>query len=388
MNKLRRLVYFYCSLQLVAASGFPTAAVVAQTINPAAAGPWAVGHIRFDAVDGSRNDRLLAVDAWYPVDAEDVSGENTLYPLAEGLNIASELAFDNLPVSALQYRHLLVFSHGFGGTNTQSVPLMETLASHGFIVVSPEHTGNTNDADPQLSAEQAAMDRVPDVSFIIDHMVARARDETDAFFTRIHPTRVGVLGHSFGGTTAMGMELGFGGGEPDPRVVAIQPISGDIAVETYTEQDLANVNVPVLLVGGTEDASVPIALNARAFTHITGRQPVYQLDLLGATHTHFANICAIADTLIAGGITPAIWPSIGAEALIEPYNQTCTEDAFPIDDAVRLQNLYTVAFFKTHLAGDLRYAAFLTRSYAADNEPLVDFFKKVRLPTLARFKFW
>jgi hypothetical protein len=35
----------------------------------------------------------------------------------------------------------------------------------------------------------------------------------------------------------------------------------------------------------------------------------------------------------------------------------------------RLVNLYTVAFFKVHLANDGRYQPFLTKGYAEVNEP-------------------
>src|SRR5271170_4777599 len=34
---------------------------------------------------------------------------------------------------------VVVFSHGFGGCNTQSVFLMEALANAGYLVVAPNH---------------------------------------------------------------------------------------------------------------------------------------------------------------------------------------------------------------------------------------------------------
>ncbi|MGI9286439.1 MAG: alpha/beta hydrolase family protein [Pseudomonadales bacterium] len=366
----------------------PHVAAEPAPADPSKAGPWAVGHRSFTATDTQRADRSLRTDIWYPVDAADAGGNLSVYPLGSGIGITADIAVDNLPPSDQNFRHLLVFSHGFGGTNTQSTPLMEVLASHGFIVVSPEHTGNTNDSDPIVSGEQAEMDRVPDVRFIIDIMLARARAEDDVFYQRIHPTRIGVLGHSFGGGTTMGMELGFGGADPDPRVVAILPVSGSIGADFFTEEQLATVSIPTLLMGGTEDTSVPIEDNARAFGAISGSQPVYRVDLVGAGHTHFANVCALGNLLISLGFTIDQWPSIGAQGLIDPFNETCTGDAFPIDQAIRLQNLYSVAFFKTHLSGDLRFARFLTRAYSADNEPLIAFDKKVALPTLARFKYW
>ena len=110
---------------------------------PAGLGPHAVGHDSFTAIDSSRDDRSILVDLWYPVDPEDAkSTPVTSYPLAPLIELDSEVAAEGLPVAAAPGQTLLVFSHGYGGINTQSIALMEGLASHGFIVAAPEHTGN------------------------------------------------------------------------------------------------------------------------------------------------------------------------------------------------------------------------------------------------------
>ncbi|MDZ7781974.1 MAG: hypothetical protein U5K56_03185 [Halioglobus sp.] len=115
---------------------------------PAAApdqpGPFAVGHSSFTAIDPARGNRSLAVEAWYPVDEADrQAGPMTSYELAPGIGLTSALAMDGLPVSSRPEQVLLVYSHGFGGINTAAVALTETLASHGFIVVSPNTPGNS-----------------------------------------------------------------------------------------------------------------------------------------------------------------------------------------------------------------------------------------------------
>lgn len=382
MSHLRKLLVLAALTLSLAASADPAPA------DPSKPGPWAVGHRSFTATDSERADRALRTDIWYPVDAKDAGGDLSVYPVAAGIGITAEIAVDDLPPSAQKLRHMLVFSHGFGGVNTQSTPLMEVLASHGFIVVAPEHTGNTSNSDPFVSDQQAEMDRVPDLRFIIDHMLGRTRAADDVFYQRIHPARVGVLGHSFGGGTVMGMELGFGGAEPDPRVVAVLPVAGTLGADFFTDEQLSSASIPILLMGGTEDTTVPIEENTRAFSAISGSQPVYRVDLIGAGHTHFADVCALGDELIERGFGIDQWPAIGFEPLTGPYNETCTGDAFSIVEAIRLQNLYSVAFFKTHVSNDLRFARFLTRAYATDNEPLIDFDKKTSLTALARFKYW
>ena len=382
MPLLKNLFITTTLLLSVAATAAPAPA------DPSVAGPWSVGHASFAATDTNRADRELKTDVWYPVDASTEGREPSVYPVTADIAITSDLAVDDPDPSVQKFRHLLVFSHGFDALNTQSAPLMEVLASHGFIVVAPAHTGNTSSSDVLVSGEQAAVDRVPDLRFIIDFMLARSRDEDDAFYQLIHPTRVGILGHQFGGAATVGMELGFAGAEADPRVVAILPVSPDVGIDSFSEEQLASVAIPTLLMGGSEDTVIPIEINERAFNAITGSQPVYRVDLVGAGQSHFTEVCALGDELIASGFGVDEWPVIGFAGLVEPYNQTCTGNAFSIDDATRLQNLYSVAFFKTHLSGDLRFARFLTRAYSADNQPLIVFDKKAALSTLARLKYW
>jgi predicted dienelactone hydrolase len=87
---------------------------------------------------------------------------------------------------------------------------METLASHGFIVIAPEHTGNSQSSGED-TFDEAAANRVPDVSFFIDTMNRRNHDPDDMFYQRVKTDGVGVVGHSFGGMTAVGMAAGWAG---------------------------------------------------------------------------------------------------------------------------------------------------------------------------------
>lgn len=354
---------------------------------PDALGPFAVGHTSFNAVDASRGDRSLLVDVWYPAEsASALDVPRTKYPLAAGIGLDSEVAVDGVPVSPQPEQHaLVVFSHGYGGIRTQSVELMEALASHGFIVASPGHTGNAQ-ASLTDQFDQAAANRVPDVSFIIDTIVARGQDASDLFYDRVDGSRVGVVGHSFGGMTAIGMAAGWAGAAADPRVSAIVPISAVIDPTLqrdsrsgpnggFDAEQLSNIRVPVMLMGGTEDSNVPIRNNEIAFDQITNAPKVYKVDIVGATHTHFANVCAIGNLLISLGIGQDAWPSVGAQALLQPYEVTCSPDAFPIGEATRLQNLYIVAFFRRHLLDQQGYDRYLRSEYA-DTEPAIIFSEK------------
>lgn len=342
-------------------------------------GPLAVGHQRLEAIDVFRDNRQLPYDVWYPVDEGDAADEpRTLYPLQGPGGLTAELAVDNLIVSMSGPYPLLIFSHGFGGTNTQSVLLMETLASHGFIVVSPEHIGNTND-DSSDTFSEAGAKRVPDISFMIDTFLSRNEIQGDEFFERVDGNAIGVLGHSFGGGTSLGAVAGYFDVPADDRVMAVMPISAPVE-GSFTDEALASVTTPALFMGGTLDTAVPIENQDLAFDKLTNAEAVYQVDIIGATHTHFANICAIANWLIDNGLTEDLWPSIGAAALIEPYRVTCSDEAFPLEEVLRIQNLYAVAFFRRYLRDENAYDFYLKPEYATDSEADIHYRSRLLSP--------
>ena len=356
-------------------------------------GPFAVGRSTFTIVDADRGDRELPVDVWYPVDPEEATGAPSLYQVSILVWIfplvfttPSEVALDSPPVSEARRFPLIVFSHGSGGLRYQSFFLTEILASHGFVVVAPSHVGNTlldeiNGTFAPLTDMMVA--RPLDVSYLITRMLEKNEDAADPLYGTIDADRIGVCGHSFGGFTSLAMAAGFGADPPpdldpeipedlepvppDPRVDAIVPIAP--ASSWFGDSELAGIDVPTLIIGGTLDTTTPIATeNVRPYEMIPA--PVFRADLDGAVHFSFSNSCDLIQGMREKGIPQALIDALlGAE-----FTAPCNPPSLDVEEAHRITNLYTVSLFETFLEDDSRYEKYLTEAYAEASEPNVTFY--------------
>jgi predicted dienelactone hydrolase len=346
---------------------------------PEIKGSLGVGYQKITITDETRNNRELFVDVWYPVDTIDfIANPVAKYDLGSNFSLPSSVAGDSLPISQENNRNLIVFSHGSGGLSTQVYPLMEILASQGFIVAAPTHAGNAvGDNDDERSVQVA--NRAADMSFVIDQMLLRSNTPGDQFEGRVSAENIGTTGHSFGGSTALGTAVGFGDAPADLRVTATMPVAGFFfnAAAPITETQYKSLNIPTLLLGGTLDESVDIENNREAFAAIDS-SPVYNVEIVGAGHQHFTNACDISDLvldLLSFDALDALVPGAGTR-LKAIDEETCVPEAFPIDESLRIQNLYAVAFFKKYLQNDNSFDDYLTERYAELNEPDVTFQEK------------
>lgn len=127
---------------------------------------------------------------------------------------------------------LIVFSHGGISTKTSNLSLYKELASHGYVVVSIDHTyhalsteidGNKVYIDSgymkELNTENSHTDiknsyvrfqkwmklRTGDINFVIDTFTQKSVKESNLFYSLIDAESIGVAGHSLGGSAALGV---------------------------------------------------------------------------------------------------------------------------------------------------------------------------------------
>ncbi|HET7421564.1 MAG TPA: hypothetical protein VFL27_14395 [Candidatus Dormibacteraeota bacterium] len=169
---------------------------------------------------------------------------------------------------------LIVYSHYSGGHRRAATFLCSHLASHGYLVASPDHWEVV--AREDLPSERTARieaviaNRVPDIRLLMDHF---GRDA------------VGLAGHSFGGWAVLAtpevdarpasiVAMGAGGSE--------QPRPGILPVKlTFKWRRPA----PALFIAAEDD--VPIPLEGLRETFARAPEPKRLIVLRRADHQHF-----------------------------------------------------------------------------------------------------
>ena len=163
------------------------------------------------------------------VDPKDIKVASSLDPTQAGseqvqtlkLSLNDEKRQRQIPLdvyfssSASTNKPVIVFSHGRGSVKTDLRYLAEHLASHGYIVAALEHPGSNktsfkavNQNKKQLVAPQEFLDRPRDVSFILDELEKLNQTGNSPLQGKLATNNVMVVGHSFGGGTALALAGG------------------------------------------------------------------------------------------------------------------------------------------------------------------------------------
>lgn len=217
---------------------------------------------------------------------------------------------------------LIVFSHGLGSVGTDLRYLAKHLASHGYVVAAPEHPGS-NEASSnaayqgkkRLVEPQEFLDRPRDISFILDELEKLNQSPNNPLQGKLVTNNVMVVGHSFGGGTA----LALAGGElqidhlkqkcqrnlvkgslgevvqcvaqelPEKtyqlrdgrvkQVIALNPISSLM----FGDSGLAKIQIPTLVFASSADKTTP-ALTEQVLGFAKIRSPKWLVGVIGASH--------------------------------------------------------------------------------------------------------
>ena len=345
--------------------------------EPLSAGPFPVGVTTTVFVDNSRTDsfteqpRTLVTEIWYPAtdearrmpknkysdfipggvtpEIDELIKKTYKMSAAEIDKIYWNESHRNAPVRKGRFP-LVVFSHGNGGSRNQNTFWCDYLASHGYIIVSADHTGNARwtiiNGKPIMfqggGRANSAKDRPLDVSFLLDQMIRWDKGADKRFARRIDTDHAAITGMSFGSYTAHWVA------DQDPRFKAVIAMSG--APPSHT-----NLSVPSLRMLGTEDRTIGVAGNiAIRDNHAKHTGPSYLLELKSGGHYSFTDMFKINKNFGDG---------VGAgkrRDTNEPFEFTGMETTY------KIINSYSVAFLGYYLKGESSYLTFLSENHWPD----------------------
>ena len=339
-------------------------------------GPHAVGFRSLELTYrplASASDRKLPLRIWYP--AVDGGESKAEYAVAGIVAVPTDGALADPKVIDASPFPVAVYSHGSGGEGLLAYPYAEHFASHGWVVIAPNHVGNTAvDAVAQTSDPlgRIALNRPQDITAVVDWAAALAGDELSG---KMATDKVFLFGHSFGAYTTLtsggvtldyeALKSGCGGsaveceifndadaeaafkaGFKEPRIVAIAP-QAPALVPNFTPGSLAALDVPTLLMSGRKDITTTDAEQARPAWEGLDHPGDLWVDLPLGGHLTFISICDdLSDSLIK-----SFQPSADEDG--------CGPDFTPVSQAIPVLTTYLLGFAQEQVLGEAKWRALL-----------------------------
>jgi predicted dienelactone hydrolase len=280
-------------------------------------GPYPVGVRTLMLFDSSRlnvagtGPRPVTVEVYYPSTAAAVAGVPRDVVSVLGVPVVETRSFRDVAIAQGPFP-LVLFSHGNDGIRFQSFFFASHLASHGYVVVCPDHHGNTFvDALLGIVDPNVIVNRPLDMSFLIDQFSAFTAETGNTFDGAIDTARIGASGHSFGGYTVFAIAGGTSplGTFTDPRVRAILP---QAPAAPFPPEFFGTIAIPTLILGGSIDETTPFDSQQLApFQALpSGAAVVGLAELTDAGHFTFSDFCEVQRDLLAflGGFDEACQP--------------------------------------------------------------------------------
>ena len=271
-------------------------------------GEYGVGHLTAEFEYGMAA-RVLDVEIWYPAMASESTGDVLDFETGEQRTTYQSLlaASTECPSTQTQAARdatpaegtwpVVVFSHCHACTRYSSFTIAEHLASWGFVVIAPDHEGNTLFDELRGDGEEVSPAflevRLADMKFMIDQITANS--VPPPLIGKLDPDRIGVMGHSFGSVTA-----GYTAQEDD-RVKSAVGIAAPMENPLLPGVKMTDINVPVLTFLATEDNSITNLGNKfLRDNYDDANAPAWLVEVEDAGHWTFSDLTALSDFLTPG----------------------------------------------------------------------------------------
>ncbi len=318
------------------------------------AGTYSVGSTRFVVSDTARG-RDLVAQAWFPsttpardtpvemLETSPIAVQYTQLLATAPANCPSHtlpIALDGAAVAGIF--PLVLISHCHACTRLSNATTAIRLASHGFVVVSVEHLGDTlwehlAGSDADLDAQELEV-RTADLRAALDQVVAGGTP-ISAMADLEH---VGVLGHSFGAVTAGRVA------QLDARVSAAAALCAPMENPLTPGVMIAALKVPLMFVVAEQDNSITeLGNNLIRMNYTAATVPAYKIEVPDAGHWSVSDL---------DGLAPIFAPGCGAA--------TRQTDGLPFtyldpETGRNIAAAYAVAFFEATLQSDAGAQAYL-----------------------------
>lgn len=344
---------------------------------PTEFGPFPVGVSRQTFIDPNNPNadgtpRVLVTEFWYPTTEEYRGKPGYAYDIkADGTDALREKYKDvdlgifpceavwGAPVRVGESPWpLVLFSHGAYGIRYQSVFFTVMLASHGYVVMAPDHQGNTLYEIMVQGYDGAALvdsaERRPkDLEYMLDAMALKVKDPADPFYGRVDTNNAASTGHSFGGLTSYAIT-------GDPRIKAIVPMAPeasmvDLLAPNFGSPNIEDLVLPTLMMGGLLDHTLNYTTSMWDPWN-SQKPPKWFLTINRAGHYSFTDICRMNLAGVAD-----LWGD-AKDAMKDGCDPVNNWDFHETQKAV---NHYAISFLNRFMRGSTGSADYLTQESGA-----------------------
>jgi len=294
-----------------------TAASAESFLPPDEPGAWLPGTEAFSYTHTSGEEIPLQV--WYPA----LEADDDLYEYDGFLTYG---ALDNGAPDCASPRPVVMFSHGNSGLRYQSMFLTEWLAARGYVVVAPDHVGNTIFDIDYAILDEITLRRPQDIVQAFDWLARVSAEPGHLLEGCVDPgAGYAVTGHSFGGYTTMAVAAGgldlaevdawcaqsggwlcgaadvwraehpgsdyadVGDAERVWAAIPMAPAGYEVLVG-----GLGGVAAPTMVLGGGRDDITPMDEAVRPIYGDLTASPRYLGELIDADHYTFSDACYLA----------------------------------------------------------------------------------------------